>query len=152
MAESDYPQAATRHLRDACLLRDHERWASAAYLSGYVLECALKALLAQAHGHIPHTHDLRRLRQAVKDVADGRKRPLARIVRAPFALRLSIPVPAPFESFTYPDEPVCVWHPSLRYQPESAVPSERAREWVKGAQGFHALTVGRIGPEHRTLA
>lgn len=144
MAVTDFSGAANRHLRDAHLLKDKERWANAAYLSGYVVECALKALLARVGHRTPHIHDLSRLRRAVLDVAGGRRRPLNGIIRQPF----SLPIQAPndFEQFQYPEgnEPVQEWHPSLRYQPDDVVSAEVASRWVDGARRFFRHTVKRL--------
>lgn len=38
----DYPEAARKHLRDADALFRGGRFDGAAYLTGYVVECALK--------------------------------------------------------------------------------------------------------------
>ncbi|MCW2279216.1 HEPN domain-containing protein [Heliophilum fasciatum] len=40
-----FAQAATRHLHDAQVLCDLQRWDNAVYLAGYVVECTLKALV-----------------------------------------------------------------------------------------------------------
>jgi len=40
----DHPEAAHKHLRDAQTLLGQQRADGAAYLSGYVVECALKSL------------------------------------------------------------------------------------------------------------
>ena len=41
----DYPEAAGRHLQDANALLAGERHDGAAYLAGYVVECAMKTLI-----------------------------------------------------------------------------------------------------------
>ena len=51
----DYASAASRHLRDARYLHEGERWDNAAYLAGYVAECAVKAVINQA-GRAPQVH------------------------------------------------------------------------------------------------
>ena len=38
----DYPEAPLKHLQDADMLFKSRRFDGAAYLSGYVVECALK--------------------------------------------------------------------------------------------------------------
>jgi hypothetical protein len=144
MAESDYREAAARHVRDACILRDEERWTNAAYLSGYAVECALKTLLDRAERRVPYTHNLRRLKRAVLDAADGRAKRLKGIVRHPF--NLGIQVPKDFDQFQYPAgaDPVLEWHPSLRYQPDGVVSAAVANSWVDGARQFHSRTVTRL--------
>ena len=53
----DYASAAARHLRDAGVLREQERWDNTGYLSGYVAECGVKAVIDRAgvvfHKHLP---------------------------------------------------------------------------------------------------
>ena len=45
MSASTFISAAQKHLTDSSLLLDQKRFDNAAYLSGYVVECCLKALL-----------------------------------------------------------------------------------------------------------
>jgi HEPN domain-containing protein len=57
MSKVDFIESATRHLRDASFLFEDGRYDSSFYLSGYVVECALKAvaswsgLAAERLGH-----------------------------------------------------------------------------------------------------
>jgi hypothetical protein len=44
----DYTSAAHRHLRDVDVLRRQERWDNVGYLSGYVAECGVKAVIEMA--------------------------------------------------------------------------------------------------------
>jgi len=44
----NYASAASRHLRDVALLREQERWDNVGYLSGYVAECGVKAVIEMA--------------------------------------------------------------------------------------------------------
>lgn len=46
----DYPEAAGKHLTDASVLVADDRHDGAAYLAGYVVECALKALIQMETG------------------------------------------------------------------------------------------------------
>ncbi len=54
----DYADAAGKHLADAVALFCAGRFDGAAYLSGYVVECALKTVIfletGDPHGHLPH--------------------------------------------------------------------------------------------------
>jgi hypothetical protein len=45
MSATTFISAARKHLTDSSLLADQKRFDNAAYLSGYVVECCLKALL-----------------------------------------------------------------------------------------------------------
>lgn len=52
MPNVDFAAASTRHLRDALLLYQEERYDNAFYLAGYVVECALKAVV-KGSGLVP---------------------------------------------------------------------------------------------------
>ena len=45
MSKDSFPQAAARHLHDAKILLDKQRWDNAVYLAGYVVECGFKVLV-----------------------------------------------------------------------------------------------------------
>ena len=45
MPSENFADAASRHLDDALLLKSEQRFDNAAYLSGYVVECAMKTVL-----------------------------------------------------------------------------------------------------------
>jgi HEPN domain-containing protein len=49
----DHPEAAAKHLDDAQTLFVQNRWDGAAYLSGYVVECALKAVILVGNNNKP---------------------------------------------------------------------------------------------------
>jgi HEPN domain-containing protein len=57
MSQVDFVKSSTRHLRDARLLLAESRYDNSFYHSGYVVECALKAvagwpgLFAERYGH-----------------------------------------------------------------------------------------------------
>jgi len=65
----DHPDAAQKHLQDAGVLLAQQRPDGAAYLSGYVVECALKSLHALETGQAPVGHDFRSLVGQVNAVA-----------------------------------------------------------------------------------
>jgi hypothetical protein len=45
LLSESFPQAAARHLHDAKILLDKQRWDNAVYLAGYVVECGFKVLV-----------------------------------------------------------------------------------------------------------
>lgn len=57
----DHPEAAHKHLLDAGALLAQQRPDGAAYLSGYVVECALKSLLVLETGQALRSHDFQSL-------------------------------------------------------------------------------------------
>jgi HEPN domain-containing protein len=63
---------AERRLKEATALLRAEHWSGALYISGYVVECALKAVLAKKHGGLLpkrlETHDLTILQSSVADI------------------------------------------------------------------------------------
>lgn len=65
----DHPDAAHKHLVDADVLLAQQRADGAAYLSGYVVECALKTLHILETGQALHGHDFRSLVSQVNAVA-----------------------------------------------------------------------------------
>jgi hypothetical protein len=65
----DHPEAAQKHLVDAGVLLAKQRSDGAAYLSGYVVECALKSLLTLEAKVAPHDHKLQSLVQQVSTLA-----------------------------------------------------------------------------------
>ena len=56
----DYPDAAVKHMQDSGVLLAGGRYDGAAYLAGYVVECALKTLIQLETGP-ERSHDLPRL-------------------------------------------------------------------------------------------
>ncbi|MCY4635956.1 MAG: HEPN domain-containing protein [Acidobacteria bacterium] len=54
----DYPDAAGKHMEDSNVLLAERRYDGAAYLAGYVVECALKTLIQLETGNAEHSHDL----------------------------------------------------------------------------------------------
>ncbi len=52
----DYASAAARHVNDARLLCEADRWDNAGYLAGYAIECSVKAVIDRADLPPLHTH------------------------------------------------------------------------------------------------
>ena len=65
----DHPEAARKHLLDANTLLASQRADGAAYLSGYVAECALKTLFVYQTGKPLSGHDYQTLVSRVNAVA-----------------------------------------------------------------------------------
>ena len=53
----NYPKAALKHLEDARVLMQNTRFDGAAYLAGYVVECALKTVIEVETSNVPQVHD-----------------------------------------------------------------------------------------------
>jgi len=109
----DYVSAGLRHYSDSTMLAGQGRVDNPTYLGGYVIECALKALL-QVHGHgvRAYGHNLNALSAkglaSASMLSPGLSR--YRVDRVP---RLS--------------EAIAVWNPEMRYAATGAVsPSDAA--------------------------
>ena len=84
----DHPEAAQKHLLDSAALLLQERPDGAAYLSGYVVECALKSLYLSVQLVIPAKlpwkgktgHDLNHLHGQVSTLSIVAGPTIARIV------------------------------------------------------------------------
>ena len=64
--QESFSQAAGRHLQDAKILCEQERWYNAVYLAGYVVECSFKVLVELYFSNDPkavknYGHDLNEL-------------------------------------------------------------------------------------------
>ena len=121
--DEDYGTAAVRHLTDADILANGERWGGAGHLVGFAAECAIKHRIetlrpAQGapHGHFP-------------EILEAARRHLAR--RRDTALHAVLKVPNLMEG----------WNVSLRYSGDAAVDQARYVLW----RGHAARLVGAAG-------
>ncbi|MGQ0665195.1 MAG: HEPN domain-containing protein [Pseudomonadota bacterium] len=103
----DHPEAAGKHLADAEALLDASRTDGAAYLSGYVVECALKSLVI-VEGRQAWGHDLNAL-----------SRKALRLAALPGA-RTARYVPRMNESHSLYDA-TSGWRETLRYREPGAI-------------------------------
>ncbi len=119
MAPENYANAAARHLDDAMLLQAQQRHDNAAYLSGYVAECAMKVVL-EASFISPKRfgHELETI--SVDTMS------LLWIV-APAMRRYEMP--ASIEV----DELIRDWRPELRYGKSGLFDSVKAERWTSAA-------------------
>ena len=69
ISKEDFPKAALKHLQDAQALLKSNRFDGAAYLAGYVVECALKAMIEVERKNVPHIHDLSQLQSRLQALA-----------------------------------------------------------------------------------
>ena len=124
MSDEKYLSAASKHLHDAELLLAEDRLDNAAYLSGYVAECAMKGLLEAQHGFSGRGcgHDLPALSRAAASLA---------VTLSPVATRYGLP--------TGPDEASLFsnWRPDSRYNADQTTPKQTAQTWLRAANSFH---------------
>ena len=124
----DYPEAAGRHLRDANVLLAGKRHDGAAYLAGYVVECAMKTLIQLETGKPPsRSHDLAALRGAVRVLAVLADARTGRLYASLLPLGSGI----------------LDWRPEMRYRGET-VPPGTSRAWLEEADKVYAEIVGTL--------
>ena len=122
----DYPAAALKHLQDAEVLLKGRRFDGAAYLSGYVVECALKTLIQVESGEARHSHGLTGLLNELDVLA---------VQATPRTGRLYVRVAALLKTADVLD-----WRPPMRYRgPE--VTSSKADAWLRNAREAYDLIV-----------
>ncbi len=126
----DHPEAALKHLLDAQTLLRQQRADGAAYLSGYVVECALKSLWQLENGY-PHknTHDLGGLAQQVSAMATMADAKTARYFKT--ATR------------SVSSSAIAKWRPEMRYRP-ATMTSEDAEVWCRIAGDVFQETVAQM--------
>ncbi len=126
----DYPEAAAKHLADAKSLLAVNRADGAAYLAGYVVECALKSLvLVEAGNARGFGHQLANLSKHTLLLAAQAG---ARTSR--YKPRIN---PSPSICDGQPDG----WHETLRYRQIGAVTAATAAAWVGEAEAIYVSTV-----------
>ena len=126
----DYPAAALKHLQDAEVLLKGRRFDGAAYLSGYVVECALKTLIQVESGRrVRRSHELTGLLDELDVLAVQATTRTGRLyVRVAAALRTA---------------DVLRWQPRMRYRgPE--VTSSDAEAWLRDARRAYGPIVGSL--------
>ena len=131
MPSENFADAAARHLDDAMLLKSQRRFDNAAYLSGYVVECAMKAVL-EASSMTPKGlgHELGAI--SVDAIS------LLWIV-APAMRRYEAPASNDV------DELIRNWKPDLRYGASNAFDSVKAEQWTSAArQVFDSFVVSSV--------
>ena len=130
----DYPAAALKHLQDAAVLARGRRFDGAAYLAGYVVECALKTLIQVEFGQARHGHELTSLLDELDVLA----------VRAGTRTgRLYAGVAASFRNAD-----VLAWRPEMRYR-APGVASSDADRWLREARTAYGRIVGTLFLEGR---
>lgn len=123
----DHPEAASKHLADAQALLPALRPDGAAYLAGYVVECALKSIILVAGG-APWGHDINALsRDALRLAAlpgTGSARYIPRMTAG--------------HSFY---DTRSGWKETLRYRAAGAVSAADAVAWIAEAQAVYESTI-----------
>jgi len=133
----DHPDAALKHLLDAQVLLGQKRADGAAYLSGYVVECALKSLWLHETG-VPSAgsnpwgrkgHDLNLLASNVAALASVAGTKTARYFKSATSGVLSTAI-AP-------------WRPEMRYR-SPAMSQGDAQTWCDIADAVFQETIAQM--------
>lgn len=125
----DHPEAAHKHLLDAQTLLGQHRADGAAYLSGYVVECALKSFWQLETGQSRRGHDLRKLAQAVSAVATVAGAKTARYFKQ--------------ATSSVSSSAIAAWRPEMRYW-AATMTSGDAMAWCQIADNVFQETVAQM--------
>ncbi len=140
----DHPEAAHKHLLDAQTLLGQQRADGAAYLSGYVVECALKSLwLYELHDELHETeaptgnampwdrkgHDLNHLASQVTALATVAGAKTAKYFKT--------------ATSGVSSSAIAAWKPEMRYWP-ATMTSGDAQVWCQIADGVYQETVAQM--------
>ncbi|MDE0449348.1 MAG: HEPN domain-containing protein [Spirochaetaceae bacterium] len=126
----DYPEAAGKHLKDAGVLMTGSRPDGAAYLAGYVVECALKALIQVQTGRGLRSHDLAGIRRSLGAIA-AQAGPQTQRHFATAAALLS-------------NARILSWNPEMRYRAGGRVTSTVAGSWLQEAGAVYSRVIGGL--------
>jgi HEPN domain-containing protein len=123
----DYASAASRHWEDAEILFRAGRFDNAAYLSGYVVECALKILIQKGRADPSSLwHDLPAL------AGDAL---LLACLMVPSIRRYPLPRSADFEDLKRN------WKSDMRYWPTGQVTESTAQRWLRASEEAYRAVV-----------
>ena len=132
MSLENFADASARHFDDATQLITHQRYDNAAYLLGYVVECAMKTVFSAGPLMKPQKlgHDLNAISIDALQLL---------WIVAPAMRRYQIPESQDLEDF------IRDWDPSLRYRQSGAVDELQAKKWaVSAGQVFENFVVQSV--------
>ncbi len=135
----DHPDAAGKHLEDASALLGAARTDGAAYLSGYVVECALKCIVILEHNLHVNPDDAGELARRLRHDLNALSREALRLAALPGA-RTARYVPRMTPGHSLYDA-ASGWRETLRYREPGAVAPRDAASWVAEAQVVFESTV-----------
>jgi len=126
----DDPEAAGKHMQGSGVLLAEGRHDGAAYLAGYVVECALKTLIQLESGQARHSHDLSGLDQELDRLAAQASSLFGRLyLGAQATLRASTILNG--------------WRPEQRYR-GPGVDANDAATWNQEATDVYQRTIGQL--------
>ncbi|MFM6310738.1 MAG: HEPN domain-containing protein [Dolichospermum sp.] len=132
MLQDSFSQAAARHLQDAKILLDKQRWDNAVYLAGYVVECSFKVLVT-----VYISKDIEEIKTYGHDLKKLQGKAMNR-------LRLIYPVlmqlPASRTMGTVLDQ----YHPERRYYKSGIWNQTQAEEAVNTAEEIYQEIIPKL--------
>jgi len=126
----DHPEAARKHLEDARVLLAGMREDGAAYLSGYVVECALKSVILLATANAIKGHNLQELRLTALTASSVLWHTQAGVARYITSAVTGLGGSGISRG----------WRPAMRYQ-EPNMTTSQANAWFTEAQNIYRETV-----------
>jgi hypothetical protein len=137
----DHPEAAGKHLADAAILLERKSFDGGAYLSGYVVECALKSVVLHDRSwHLPATRDVNLLRSWHHKL---RAKPYGHNLLQIAAIMVGTEGTRYMPDLSHSPS-VFAWTESLRYSPSGTIPEDKARAWHQWASFVFMETVLRM--------
>lgn len=125
----DFPAAAQRHLEDAGVLQAADRPDGAAYLAGYVVECAMKTMIQVETGWAARSHDLAGLDRTLSA--------LSARVGAQTARHYARAVPL------LRDPALLGWNPAMRYRGQETSQTDAAAS-LRAAGDVYRVVIGGL--------
>lgn len=130
--QDDHPEAARKHAVDARTLLIARRADGAAYLAGYVVECAVKAIVLhdRAYCDATRTTDAAILAQWHQTLKRSYRHDLGRLLTITLG-----PTGAAYAQYLPPQTTKMTrdWSEAIRYQAENAVSLHEAESYVEWA-------------------
>ena len=129
----DHPEAARKHLEDASVLLAGGRADGAAYLSGYIVECALKSIILLATANAIKGHNLKELRLTALTASSVLWHTHAGVAR----YITNAVTELDFSEISRG------WKPARRYQAPNMTTSQ-ANAWFTEAQDLYVATIHQM--------
>jgi hypothetical protein len=124
----DYPDAAAKHLNDANSLLNEQRYDGAAYLSGYIVECSLKALIQFETGQVSKDHEFNKIHKNMMRLCAQANSKTAKYVSSQAVQNLL-------------KCDIMNWRPGMRYLSEGNVTPADSQKWVSEANDIFVSTI-----------
>ena len=131
--QESYSNSAGRHLIDAKILLESQRWDNAVYLAGYVVECSFKLLVEQYF-----KHDKKAVKKYGHDLNELEGRAMER-------LRVIYPIlDRQLPSATIIDTVLAQDHPERRYAKSPLWTEKQAKLAVEAAEAIYRKIIPNL--------